>query len=99
MIYAIVTIMFLWAISTIYFLRHIKSINNELEELGKEQTMQNKDIMHLLKMDFEIAKVVDNHGKSILQTQTILEYIIEKSESKNIKTKSTNIFEPPKEEA
>lgn len=99
MIYAILAILLLWALSTFYCIKHIALINKELQQLNTEQHTQNKDIMHLLKMDFEIAKVVDNHGKSIVQTQTVLEYILEKSESKNIKLNTTNIFEPPKGEA
>lgn len=55
--------------------------------------------MHLLKMDFEIAKVVDNHGKSLVQTQAVLEYILEKSGHKTDKLDNKSIFNTPKGEA
>jgi hypothetical protein len=99
MIYALIAVFLLWALSTAYCIRHIALINKELEELGLEQHTQNKDIMHLLKMDYDIAKAVDTNAKSLLETQAVLEYTLEKVDPSVMKTNNTTIFNTPKGEA
>jgi hypothetical protein len=94
MIYAIITLFVLWFISSIYFLRHLALIIKELNEINKEQHQQNKDIMHLLKMNVEITKLLTSHEVAI---QDIINYI-EPSSKKKVFEQS-NIFNPPKGEA
>jgi hypothetical protein len=99
MIYAIITLSILWFVSSIYFLRHIALIIKELNEIDKEQHQQNMDIIHLLKMDIEIAKALDHNAKIINQTNAVAEYLLELNDKPFVKKDSANIFNPPKGEA
>jgi hypothetical protein len=99
MIYAIIILSILWFISSIYFLRHIALIIKELNSIDKEQHQQNMDIIHLLKMDIEIAKALDHNAKIINQTIAIAEYLLELNDKTFVKKDSVNIFNPPKGEA
>jgi hypothetical protein len=95
MIYAIIFLFIAWIISSVYFLRHLSLIIKELNELNKEQHQQNKDIMHLLKMNVEITKHLTNHGLAI---QDVIDYI-ETTSSKKKMFDGSNIFDSPKGEA
>lgn len=99
MIYAIITLSILWFISSIYFLRHIALIVKELNELDKEQHQQNVDIIHLLKMDVEIAKTIDHNTKILNQTSAVAEYLLDLNDSSYGKKNTSSIFNPPKGEA
>lgn len=99
MIYAIITLSILWFVSSIYFLRHITLIIKELNSIDREQHQQNMDIIHLLKMDVELAKMLEHNAKILNQTNAIAEYLLELNDKTFVKKDSTNIFNPPKGEA
>lgn len=103
MIYLVCILSVLWIVSTLYFLKHVRLITKELEEINKEQHNQNMDVIHLLKMDVQItseltkqAEAINEHAKILNQIITILE-----SPSKKSKMFSTDsdIFNSPKGEA
>lgn len=79
-----------------YFARHISLINKELNTICDSDIKTAEDILRLTKMDYEIAKVIDAHSKTLNQNNLALEYIFEMN-TKNKKEKS--IFEPPHGEA
>ena len=95
MIIALSILFVLWVVSSLYFLKHVRLIIKELNEINKEQRQQNMDIIHLLKMDVEISKQLTNHGIAL---QDIINYI-ESSSSKKKMFEQTNIFNSPKGEA
>ena len=99
MIYAIITLSILWFVSSIYFLRHITLIIKELNSIDREQHQQNMDIIHLLKMDVEIAKTLDHNAKVINQTNAVTEYLLELNDKTFVKKDTSKIFNPPKGEA
>lgn len=99
MIYVIIILSILWFVSSIYFLRHIALIIKELNEINKEQHQQNMDIIHLLKMDVEIAKTLDHNIMILNQTSAITEYLLELNNKTFVKNDVTNIFNSPKGEA
>jgi hypothetical protein len=99
MIYSIITLSILWFVSSIYFLRHIALIIKELNEINKEQHQQNMDIIHLLKMDVELAKTLDHNAKIINQTNAVTEYLLELNDKTFVKKDASKIFNPPKGEA
>lgn len=98
MIYFVIIFFFLWLVTVGYFLKHIRLIINELTELDKEQHQQNKDIIHLLKMDIEISKTMDHNAKVLNQISAVTEYLLDTTEKVLVKSPS-NIFNPPKGEA
>lgn len=89
----------LWLVSSIYFLKHINLIINELKEIDKEQHQQNKDIIHLLKMDVEITKTLDHNAKLLHQTTAVTEYLLDLNDKTLNKKSASNLFSPPKGEA
>ena len=99
MIYAISILAFLWLVSCMYFIRHISLIIKELNGIDKEQHQQNMDIIHLLKMDIEIAKTIEHNTNVLNQTNAVAEYLLELNDKTFVKKDKSNIFNPPKGEA
>lgn len=99
MIYLIFTLFFLWVITTGYFLKHIRHIQDEFIALDKEQHQQNMDIISLIKRDIEVTEAVNNHAKSLTHIITATEYILHEKESKKILSSGSDIFKSPKGEA
>ena len=98
MIYLLIILFFLWLVTVAYFLKHIRHILNELTEIDKEQHQQNMDIIHLLKMDVEITKVLDHNSKVLNDTNKVVEYLLDINDKVLVKNK-LDIFSPPKGEA
>lgn len=94
MLYAIIILSALDLCAFFYIMKHVVLINRELDDVHRQVIKANEDIIHLLKMDLEISKVVDNHAKGIVQLNTAMEYIFDK-DSKTDKKQTNNIFEPP----
>ena len=99
MIYFIIIFFVLWLVMCGYFLKHIRLIINELNEINKEQHQQNMDIIHLLKMDVEIAKTMDHNAKVLNQLNAVTEYLLELNDKELVKKSPSNIFSSPKGEA
>lgn len=95
MIAALIILYVITLVVFVYLLRHLTLIIKELNAIDKEQHQQNMDIIHLLKMDVEISKLLTNHGLAI---QDVIDYI-EASSSKKKIFDQTNIFNSPKGEA
>lgn len=99
MIYLVITMFVLWLASSIYFIKHILLLNKELDELNNEQHQQNMDIIHLMKMDVEIANTVDTHTTVMKQMVPAVEHLLDLSDKKFLKKTKTNIFNSPQGEA
>lgn len=94
MLYALIILSALFLCAFFYIMKHIVLFNRELDDIHKHVVKTNEDVVHLLKMDLEIAKVVDSHANSIVQLNTAIEYLFEK-DIKTTKKENNNIFEPP----
>jgi hypothetical protein len=99
MIYFVIGLTVVWLVICGYFLKHIRLIIDELNEINKEQCRQNMDIIHLMKMDVEITRTLDHNAKILNQTSAVTEYLLELNDKEIVKKSPSSIFSPPKGEA
>lgn len=99
MIYFVIIFFVLSLVICGYFLRHIRLIIDELHEIDKEQHQQNMDIIHLMKMNVDITKMLDHNAKVLNQMTAITEYLLELNGKELSKKSPSDIFSPPKGEA
>lgn len=97
MIYAVIVLSAIIIVMGWYFTKHILLINKELNAISELDDKHSANMLQLAKMDYELAKAIENHSQAITNLNNAMEYIFEK-DIKFVK-KSNNIFEPPHGEA
>ena len=76
---------------------YVTLIKKELDAISELDEKHSANMLQLAKMDYELAKAIENHSQAITNLNNAMEYIFEK-DIKFVK-KSNNIFEPPHGEA
>jgi len=97
-IYAISILAIIEFLFIIYCIKHIKLINKELDAISRERGHLNMDIIHLMKSNVEIIKVIDNHSKNLNQLVPATEYLLSTLDKTKI-PKDKPIFKSPEGEA
>ena len=98
MIYAISILAIIQFLFIVYCIKHIKFINKELDAISRERGHLSMDIVHLMKSNVEIIKVIDNHSKNLNQLVTATEYLFGTLDKSKM-PKDKPIFKSPEGEA